>query len=72
VDWTPGRKTTLKKLKDELANATLACPDLSVQFSVQTDASYYWFYHWNYSATMARSRLMTIKFFLQKAYSSTM
>jgi len=34
------RKTTFKKAKDELANATLlAFPDPSAQFAVQTDAS---------------------------------
>jgi len=40
VNWTPDRKTTFKKLKDELANATLlAFPDPSVQLAVQTDTS---------------------------------
>jgi len=40
VGWTTDRKTAFKKLKDELANATLlAFPDLSVQFAVQTEAS---------------------------------
>ena len=40
VDWTPERKAALKKLKDELADATLLTfPDPSAQFAVQTDAS---------------------------------
>jgi len=40
MDWTPDRKKTFKKLKEELANATLFIfPDSSAQFAVQTDAS---------------------------------
>jgi len=40
MDWAPDRKMAFKKLKGELANATLLVfPDPSAQFAVQTDAS---------------------------------
>jgi len=72
MSWTLNRKTTFNKLKNELANAIfLAFPDPSAQFAVQIDASG----SASGAATIARSRiirLMTVKFFLQKAYSSIM
>lgn len=40
IEWTTEKEATFKKLKDDLANATLLTfPDPLAQFSLQTDAS---------------------------------